>query len=187
MRIIGKDGLSGVTARKVAKAMGLKNVSLVNYYFKTKEKLILETLKNNYFDVMTEIHGSFDNDGDSVEKLVAVFDKMLEIFWEFPGLIGLLYFEEITIHGFIKEKYVQRLVSLQKEISDKNLAVIRQTCAAAGKKEILHILFQLRGTILYPPLAKDTGTFPRSLFDDPVERKKYVRSAVNGICGAPTT
>lgn len=181
MEIIGKDGFAGITARKIGKFMGLKNVSLINYYFNSKENLIVETLKNNYFDVMSEVHNSMDHVENPRDKLIALFDKMLEIFWNYPALIGLFYFDEIRKKGFIKEDYIQELVILQNNIVLKNLSVLRQVLKNGMENEVYLKLFQLRGAIMYLALAKETIIDFQDYFKNPVNRKEYVRSIVNGI------
>ena len=180
MEIIGKEGFKGITARKVGKFLGLKNVSLVNYYFKTKENLILETLKNNYFNVMSEVYESMDNVKNPADKLVALFDKMLEIFWNHPALIGLLYFDEIKVKGMIRDDSIRELVKLQSKIALRNLNVLRQLLSNANE-EIYLKLFQLRGAVMYPPLSKETIPEFKNYFNDPIKRKQYVRSIVSGI------
>lgn len=181
MEIIGKDGFAGITARNVGKYLGLKNVSLVNYYFETKENLILETLKNNYFNVMSEIYDSMDQVENPKDKLVALFDKMLEIFWKYPALIDLFYFDEIKKKRPINDEYIQELVVLQNDIVLRNLSVLRQIMAGAKEKDLYLKLFQLRGAVMYPPLAKDTISDFHECFDDPVKRKNYIQSIVDGM------
>lgn len=153
MEIIGKEGFKGITARKVGKFLGLKNVSLVNYYFRTKENLILETLKNNYFNVMSEVYESMDDVKNPADKLVALFDKMLEIFWNHPALIGLLYFDEIKVKGMIRDDSIRELVKLQSKIALRNLNVLRQLLSNANEEVYLK-LFQLRGAVMYPPFQR---------------------------------
>ncbi len=182
MEIIGKEGFEGITARKVGKFLGLKNISLVNYYFSTKENLILETIKNNYFNVMSEVYESMDDVKNPVDKLIALFDKMLEIFWHYPALIGLFYFDEIKVKGMIRDDSIRELVKLQSKIVSRNLKVLRQILADANEEEVYLRLFQLRGTIMYPPLAKDTIPYFKEFFNDPVKRKTYVQTVVIAIC-----
>ncbi|MGA2140963.1 MAG: TetR/AcrR family transcriptional regulator [Brevinematales bacterium] len=182
MEIIGKDGFEGMTARKVGKFLGLKNVSLVNYYFKTKENLILETLKKNYFNVMSKIYESMENVKNPTDKLIALFDKMLEIFWHYPALIGLFYFEEIALKGMIRKEYILELIKLQNEIVLRNLNVLKLISKDMNEEEIYLRLFQIRGAVMYPPLAKKTIPDFENYFNDPGKRKSYVRTIVKRIC-----
>ncbi len=182
MEIIGKEGFAGITARKVGKFLGLKNVSLVNYYFKSKENLILETLKKNYFNVMSKVYESMDDATNPIDKLAALFEKMLEIFWYHPALIGLFYFDEIMIKGMIREEYIRELVILQNDIVLRNLNLLKQISGNMREKDVYLKLFQLRGAIMYPPLARETIPDFRDYFNDPDKRMLYVRSIVAGIC-----
>ena len=49
MEVIGREGFSGVTMAKVAERAGLSR-GIGNFHFQSKEQLLLETLRANYFE-----------------------------------------------------------------------------------------------------------------------------------------
>ncbi|HAJ94807.1 MAG TPA: TetR/AcrR family transcriptional regulator, partial [Actinobacteria bacterium] len=44
LKIISSEGIKGVTIRKIARISGV-NIALINYHYKSKENLIIESLK----------------------------------------------------------------------------------------------------------------------------------------------
>lgn len=182
MEIIGKEGFQGVTARKIGEYMGLRNVSLVNYYFGSKEELILETLKRNYFDVMSEVYYTMEGFNSPREKLSSLFEKMMEIFMNYPALISLFYFDEIRRSGCIDPEYIEELMTLQKEIAKRNRAILGEVAGIRNNHETLLMLYQLRGAMMFPPLAQGSEPELKAYFSNYKNRKKYIDSLVDKIC-----
>lgn len=178
MEIIGLGGFEGLTARKIVKYMGLKNVSLINYYFGSREELIVETLKNNYFDVMREVHRSMDERKRPEEKLVDLFEKMMGIFIKYPYLIKLFYFDEIKRVGGIKGRYIDKLTELQNEIVARNLGILKQVTGIRDEKALWLKLYQLRGAMMFPPLAQRSNSELADYFSNEKNRRDYIEDIV---------
>ena len=182
MEIIGNEGFAGVTARNIGKFMGLKNVSLVNYYFGSKE-LIVITLKNNYFNVMSEVYQSLEAHTDPLNKLNSIFNKMLDIFWDYPALINLFYFDEIKRSSNINGDMIKELTHLEQEIVDRNLDVLQKVTGIKDNAQLLIKLFQIRGAVMFPALSKQSHPELQDYFSIPENRNGYVSSIINGLCG----
>jgi len=77
IEVIYRDGLSRLTLAKVARQAGL-STSIVNFYFKTKEQLLLETLQTVSQEYEAAVGKVFESSPDPVETLKALVDAMLD-------------------------------------------------------------------------------------------------------------
>ena len=75
--VIYRDGLSRLTLAKVAQQAGL-STSIVNFYFKTKEHLLLETLNAVSQEYEAAVDRAFARSPDPASTLRALVDAMLD-------------------------------------------------------------------------------------------------------------
>ncbi len=82
---IEKYGLENVTTRKIAIAAGT-NVAAINYYFRSKDDLIAETLSMTINHMLEDVFAAMDVPGESFETtLTNVLFYLLEGQLRFPG------------------------------------------------------------------------------------------------------
>lgn len=77
IEVIYRDGLSRLTLAKVARQAGL-STSIVNFYFRTKEQLLLETLQTVAQEYEAAVDKAFKHSSDPVEALRALVEAMLD-------------------------------------------------------------------------------------------------------------
>ena len=77
IEVIYCDGLSRLTLAKVARQAGL-STSIVNFYFKTKEQLLLETLQTVSREYETAVDRAFALSSDPTKTLWALVEAMLD-------------------------------------------------------------------------------------------------------------
>ena len=77
IEVIYCDGLSRLTLAKVARQAGL-STSIVNFYFKTKEQLLLETLQTVSREYETAVDRAFALSSDPTKTLRALVEAMLD-------------------------------------------------------------------------------------------------------------
>ena len=75
--VVYRDGLSRLTLAKVARQAGL-STSIVNFYFKTKEQLLLETLNAVSQEYEAAVDQAFARSPDPTRTLRALVDAMLD-------------------------------------------------------------------------------------------------------------
>lgn len=75
--VVYRDGLSRLTLAKVAQQAGL-STSIVNFYFKTKEQLLLETLNAVSQEYEAAVDQAFARSPDPTRTLRALVDAMLD-------------------------------------------------------------------------------------------------------------
>jgi len=77
IEVIYREGLSRLTLAKVARDAGL-STSIVNFYFKTKEQLLLETLQTVSQEYEAAVDKAFESSPDPIETLRALVDATLD-------------------------------------------------------------------------------------------------------------
>ena len=77
IEVVYRDGLSRLTLAKVARQAGL-STSIVNFYFKTKEQLLLETLQTVSREYEAAVDRAFALSSNPTKTLQALVDAMLD-------------------------------------------------------------------------------------------------------------
>ncbi|KAA3622835.1 MAG: TetR family transcriptional regulator, partial [Proteobacteria bacterium] len=77
MEAIRQFGISRVTVAKVASLAGL-SPGIVNFYFQSKEQLLLDTLRTIAFDYEQAVRGALDRARGAEESLLAIVDVNLD-------------------------------------------------------------------------------------------------------------
>ena len=76
MACIREYGLDGTTIAKVTQEAGLSN-GIVNFYFKTKQELLSETLRSIHTEYHTKIDAIFSNQKDARDSLLEIVNHHL--------------------------------------------------------------------------------------------------------------
>ncbi len=175
--VFHKKGFAATRTRDIAKEANM-NLALLNYYFKSKEKLfelvMLETLVS-FFQTMGMV---FNDETTTLEKKIElVAEKYIDLITAEPE-IPLFIMSEVRSHGAaILEKLPVVNMILQSTF-------IKQYREAAKKGKItepnpLHFLMNMLGLIVFPfigsPLIKKVGKLSDRQFDKLMqERKKLI-------------
>ena len=77
IEVIYRESLSRLTLAKVARDAGL-STSIVNFYFKTKEQLLLETLQTVSQEYEAAVDKAFESSSNPIETLRALVDATLD-------------------------------------------------------------------------------------------------------------
>ena len=76
-----RNGYDATSTAVIAKRAGVTH-AMVNYYFRTKEKLFIQILDNHVYDLLLTLKPLMRADGDmvrvSTDAAVAIFEKMAE-------------------------------------------------------------------------------------------------------------
>jgi AcrR family transcriptional regulator len=185
--VFHKKGYAATRTRDIAEEAGI-NLALLNYYFRSKEKLfeiiMLETLigfSHGLQDILTDEHTTFEQ---KIEQLVANYLDM--------------FAEESDIPMFVLSEIRNRLEDLFEKLPIKvlleNSVFVKQfqeKVADGQIKEpnILHLLMNLLGVIVFPfvgqPLIMAIGGLDKFLFNQLMqERKKLIPVWINVMLGA---
>lgn len=203
--LVGREGLGGLTTRKVAAAAGV-NLGLVHYYFGTKEKLVGAVL-GSFTDGFADIIGALDPADPLFEtRLTGALSAALDNALSRPALLFALVGRILEV-GFARISRgtpakaaagearetapayaappaadevpppVDGLISLQRALALK----LKAALAARGfdEAEATGRALRLFASIFHPLVLTD---FSRLIygydFGDPAARADYVRAAV---------
>lgn len=174
--VFHKKGFAGTRTRDIANEANI-NLALLNYYFRSKEKLfelvMLETL-TSFFQTMGIV---FNDEVSTLEKKIQlVAEKYIDLITTEPEL-PLFIMSEIRSHGAdILEKMPGVNMILQS-------VFIKQYQEAAMNGKItepnpLHFLMNILGLIVFPfigsPMIKKVGKLSDRQFDKLMQERKIL-------------
>ena len=175
--VFHKKGFAATRTRDIAKEAKM-NLALLNYYFKSKEKLfelvMLETL-GSFFQAMGMV---FNDETTSLEKKVQlVAEKYIDVITAEPE-IPLFMMSEVRGHGAaILEKLPVVSVILQSCFIKQYRDAFQQ--GKITEPNPLHFLMNMLGLVVFPfiasPMIKKIGRLSDRQFDKLMqERKKLI-------------
>jgi AcrR family transcriptional regulator len=95
---IAELGLEGATVRDIASRAGL-NAASVNYYFRSKDRLVEEALREAWHHVTEDIASIMAKVRDRDEAASTVTRFLVEGAWRYPRLIRAIVVEHPTLSG----------------------------------------------------------------------------------------
>jgi TetR/AcrR family transcriptional repressor of bet genes len=146
MKVIAEQGFSGVTMAKVAERAGLSR-GIGNFHFQSKEQLLLETLRANYFEFDAAWRKAIADAGPSpVDQITEVIKTILTPPIADPNKIAIwvaywgeapsrrTYLEICAAHDLewdtALENILQKIVDKDFNSHNMSLAAIAQTLTA---------------------------------------------------------
>lgn len=146
-----QKGFNGTSVRDIAEKAAV-NVSLISYYFKSKQGL-LEYAVTNYYDVY--LHGLEENgviyaDCPKIEQLEAMIREILQFKLEHDQLSAFIHRELSLDSTFVREMTVTYLAKETHLLTNLFFSVLSK--ANQRRRDILYM--QLRGMLLSPFLIK---------------------------------
>ncbi len=150
-KIFMEKGFDGTTTRDIAKEAGL-NSALMNYYFRSKEKLfagVFDEMCELFFHGLTEI---LSQPLSFKEKILALIDHDFKIFRENPALSNFILNE---LH-----RNPERLIDIAKKASSIRSTVLEKQfndAVASGEirnVDIKHILLLIPANIQFVFISK---------------------------------
>jgi len=185
--VFHKKGFAATRTRDIAEEAGL-NLALLNYYFRSKEKLFELIMFETVSGFLQNMAIVFNDESTTLEKKVElVAEKYIDLIIIEPE-IPLFMMSEIRSHGAaILEKLPVANSILQSSF-------IKQYKDAAEKGKItepnpLHFLMNLLGMVVFPfissPMLKKVGNLTDKQFNKLMqERKKLIPIWIKAILKA---
>jgi AcrR family transcriptional regulator len=183
-QVFHQKGFAATRTRDIAEAAGI-NLALLNYYFRSKEKLfdiiMTETLQN----FLQTIRLTFNDPNTSLhEKLEILADRYIDLHTREPE-IPLFIMSELrtnpkkildTIHPRENLMHSVFLQQFQQAIADKEIP----------PQNFLHFLMNLMGLINFPfiasPMFKNIGNLTDEQYNNIIqERKKLIPKWANAV------
>lgn len=175
--VFHKKGFSATRTRDIAEEAGI-NLALINYYFRSKEKLFEIIMMETVLGFMQGMSIVFNDDTTSLEKKIELMvNKYIDLITlepEIPLFIMYEYRRDAT--GFIEKLPIDQMVINSVFIKQYQKAVIDEK---ATEPNPLHFLMNLMGMVLFPfmasPMLRRLGNLKDKQFNDLMqERKKLI-------------
>lgn len=168
--VFTKKGFSGTRTRDIAEEAGI-NLALLNYYFRSKEKLFDIVMMDNIQQFLTGIKGLLNNEALSLtEKVTMVAENYINLLRTQPDM-PLFILSEIKSNP---EKLANNMNV--KEILLKSHFYQQLQEALNGKVNPLHFIMNIISLTVFPfvasPLLKVIGELKQDDFDKMVEERK---------------
>jgi AcrR family transcriptional regulator len=176
-KVFHKKGFAATRTRDIAEEAGL-NLALLNYYFRSKEKLFEQIMLETMFGFMQNMALVFNDEGTSLEKKVELMaDKYIDLMLKEPE-IPLFIMSEIRSDaaGFLEKLPIGDLIM--------NSAFIKQYKKAVADGKVtepnpLHFLMNVMGMVIFPfiasPLLRKIGSLKDKQFEKMMlERKQLI-------------
>lgn len=170
-----KKGYAGTKIREIAEEAGI-NLALMNYYFRSKEKLFNEIMDESMKDLTTNLFSILNEDISFEEKIYKFVDKEIELLKANPDLI-IFVFSELRNNAevFLKKSPFKELANdfvIDKQLIDE---------AEKGNiRKISHPQFMstLSGMTIFPflskPMIMHAGKFNEEDFNNFLDERKTI-------------
>ncbi len=150
---IEREGIQSVTIRKIAKLAGV-NSAAINYYFRSKEKLVEEVMRRTVEHVFEDWREIINDESRSVrERLFLLFTDYMEGAVMYPGISKAHMWEPLInnnydalfvklLNGFFQNLVKKLSLELKRPVKELKLVVI-------------HLFSAVTMPILMPDLYRD--------------------------------
>jgi AcrR family transcriptional regulator len=166
---IEREGIQAVTIRKIAKLAGV-NSAAINYYFRSKEKLVEEVKRRTVEHVFEDWREILNDESRSVrERLFLLFTDYMEGAIMFPGISKAHLWEPLVDNNY-DTLFVKLLNGFLADLA-KKLSLELDRPAEELKLVVIHLFGALSMPVLMPDLY-------REFFDGKTFREAKVRRAL---------
>jgi AcrR family transcriptional regulator len=155
-------GFAATTVRDIAAEADI-NLSLVNYYFRSKEKLfeliMTETIQQLFDHIQPVVNDDATTLGEKIEKLVGHYIDMICQNPDFP-----LFMVNEVMSASIQSPMVNNIKNIQSSVFAKQVHALR----AEGKFDFepVHVMMNMMGMIVFPFMSKNVVINSGSMNND---------------------
>jgi AcrR family transcriptional regulator len=178
---IEKYGIDKLTTRKIAKEAGT-NIASINYYFRSKEQLVTETLSMTINHMMEDVIAAIEEPDQSFEqRLMNVFFYLLDGSFRFPGVSTAHLYSAV-----VEKRYDSPGAQAITKVFDRIVVCALREYPSKNPDDLRFLLSQIFSSIMFTMMAPDF--FPmvavyQSLDSDKCKAlaERYVRIFVGSI------
>jgi len=150
---IEREGIQGVPIRKIARAAGV-NSAAINYYFRSKDKLVQEVLRTTVEHVFEDLNEALNDESRSVrERIRVLFSDFMEGAVMYPG-ISKAHLYAPLIDGDYDVLFVRLLNKFLENLA-KKLGLELGRPAKELKLEVIHLFCAATLPVLMADLFRD--------------------------------
>lgn len=173
LKIFTRKGYTGTRTRDISEEAGI-NLALLNYYFRSKEKLfelVMADILRQFFEGIVDI---FNEEGTTLDEKVGLFvEKYTSLLLQQPDL-PLFVFHELRLHP---EKFASK-VGLSAIFKSYFFRQLRQEIDRKKISDIhpLHYVINMIGLCVFPfiaaPVLKHLSGVDNTAFDRLMDERK---------------
>ena len=150
---IEREGIQAVTIRKIAKLAGV-NSAAINYYFRSKEKLVEEVKRSTVEHVFEDWREILNDESRSVQdRLFLLFTDYMEGAIMYPG-ISKAHMWEPLVNNDYDSLFVKLLNDFLRDLA-KKLSLELKRPAKELRLVVIHLFCALTMPVLMPDLYRD--------------------------------
>lgn len=167
---IEREGIQSLTIRKIAKEAGV-NSAAINYYFRSKERLIEGALRQTMNEMSAMPEEILDlEDMAPLERLQAFFEAIMEGVIRWPGITKAHLYDPL-IRGNYNTLFVRRFNTFLNDLVSK----IKGVKYKDKDKDLSMAVIQIMSAIVLPAvMPRLFRSFAKVNFEDAKTRKLYV-------------
>lgn len=183
-KVFTKKGFAATRTRDIAEEADI-NLALLNYYFRSKEKLFDIVMLENMQRFMMVLHGVFNTESTSLnEKVAAIATNYINLLREQPDLPLFILSEiranpeKLAVNMGVKKMLLES--HFYKQIKERT----------KNKINPLHFIMNIVGLTVFPfvagPLLQNIGNLKQVDFDKLMEERKklipsWIAAMLNGL------
>ena len=149
--VFTRKGFASTTVRDIAAEADI-NLSLVNYYFRSKEKLfqliMTETIEQLFDQIQPVVNNEETTLGEKIELLVGHYIDMILQNPDFP-----YFMVNEVMSGSVESPMVNNIKNIQNSVFAKQVYALK----VEGKFDFepVHVMMNMMGMIIFPFLSKN--------------------------------
>ena len=175
-KVFMQKGYSATRTRDIAEDAGI-NLALLNYYFRSKEKLFLQVMAEKLHQLFGMVLPIVNNDDLSLyEKIETLVDKYIDLLVDNPDLT-IFVLNEIKVNpdNFKETVHIQEIL--------KDSSLIRQLKDKRPDVDPVQILSSMLGMLIFPFIAKpilfpEMFDFKRFMKDRKILITKWIKALI---------
>jgi len=172
--IIGRERNINLTIREIAKRAEV-NIASVNYYFRSKEKLIYE-VELLMLEKISQIFSMLSDDRQNIrDRLINWADSYVKHLLEYPGIIYLIGTRILERENTSINRYL--------ELAENSLTpVLKEFTGDKDENLIRYKVMQLISSLVYPVLiTASAGESSGININSEKDRKEYVTNLISSL------
>lgn len=178
-KVFSSKGYAATRTRDIAEEAGI-NLALVNYYFRSKDKLFNEIMHEKVYQLFGTIIPVLVNPSLSLDtKISVVADSYIDLLIENPDL-------PLMVLSELKQNPDGFGLKVQLSPLDKNSSLVKQIHERNPNINPMQLILSMLGMIIFPFVARPVFTTLSGMTKEEYsalmkERKEYINKWVNAL------
>jgi AcrR family transcriptional regulator len=126
-KLFTRKGFAAVKTRDIAEEAGI-NLALLNYYFRSKEKLFKLIMEESFLQFVKGIAEQFNDENTNIdEKIEKLVESYIDLFSQYPDL-PLFILSELREHPDAFSSRLDAVTGISRSVFVKQIQVMKNRC-----------------------------------------------------------